>query len=608
MKKWFYVSSILMLVLLFLGGCFPSTPEEEEPTYEATIELRVVEFSSGGRVEDADIKIIDLEGNILTTTKSSSINDSTIIKIPMYEESKYVDIIAMKTGYGISKIVGVKIDKGKTSKEEMVLKAAELQRENISLTEFPEVEIKFTTLDGTPINILTQTIRDDFLVKVSSSKTKWNLQFVYSPLFNRVPRAGFLTPEREISYEEEVTFRVDINAADNGENKLYLVVYDDNANRLQYVFSINVLKSETEVEFNQIYEPILMSDLDATNIYSFTRRRGVEFYGVIPSPNNEKKELTRNINSNLEQKFSQEKTIRKSPYSAPKDANLFVQLYWLDYDSALILELVDTQTQVRPDGYNIYRSFDGERYEKIGYVDSDLVSTNALYNYLYWLYDYPMNYYSPLIVDGSAELEAGKETWYAVSSVYGDKESSKANLGSVVPLNTFNVILENPSDESRDVPRAPVFKWSPDKVLNSTEGTVTYNYNMFIYDRTQADNLLIAPFSDPSTELNGFMFSSESANQIVAPFTGNQIEENCDYMWYYFDEYSLEVMPYDYNVLQPNKTYAWAINVAYAEVIDEDSVSLSIAADFRLRDYGWGIDPYPYGMEPDLHADFTTGN
>ena len=104
------------------------------------------------------------------------------------------------------------------------------------------------------------------------------------------------------------------------------------------------------------------------------------------------------------------------------------------------------------------------------------------------------------------------------------------------------------------------------------------------------------------------MFSSESANQIVAPFTGNQIEENCDYMWYYFDEYSLEVMPYDYNVLQPNKTYAWALNVAYAEVIDEDSVSLSIAADFRLRDYGWGIDPYPYGMEPDLHADFTTGN
>ena len=173
---------------------------------------------------------------------------------------------------------------------------------------------------------------------------------------------------------------------------------------------------------------------------------------------------------------------------------MFVQLYWLDYDSALILELVDTQTQVRPDGYNIYRSFDGERYEKIGYVDSDLVSTNAFYNYLYWLNDYPINYYSPLIVDGSAELEAGKETWYAVSSVYGDKESSKANLGSVVPLNTFNVILENPSDESRDVPRAPVFKWSPDKVLNSTEGTVTYNYNMFIYDRTQADNLLIALF------------------------------------------------------------------------------------------------------------------
>lgn len=607
MKKWFYISSVLVLTLLFLGGCIPSSTTEEKAPYEATLELWVVEFSGGGRVENADIKIIDSEGNVLIETKSSNKNDYTTIKIPMYEEIEYVDVVAMRTGHGISKIPGLKLEDGTIVKEEMVLKEAELNEVNTSLSELPELNIEFTTLEGTPINIYEETIKDDFLVKVSYSQTKWDLQFVYSPLFNRVPKAGFLTPEREISYNEEVTFEVNINAADNGENKLYLVVYDDNANRTQYVFYINILKDEVEIQPEDMYSPILMSDEGFNNIYSFTRRSGVAFYGGLPAPNHGNKEIRLENNLNLEQAISHDKIGDKAPYSAPKGANLFVQLYWLDYDSAAsIFGLVDSE--IRPDGYNVYRSFDGENYEKIGYVDSDLASYKAYYNYNYMLLDYPLRYYLPLIVDASAELEAGKETWYAVSSVYGDKESDKVDLGSVVPLDAFNVILENPLDGSTDVSRAPVFKWSPDNILTSTEGTVTYNYNMFIYDRTHADNSLIAPFSDISVELNGFLFSSETPDQIVAPFTGNEIEENWGYKWYYFDEYGLNAMPYDYEKLQPNKTYAWGVNVAYAEVIDEDSVSLSIAADFRLRDYGWIIDPYPYGMEPDLHADFTTGH
>jgi len=284
-----------------------------------------------------------------------------------------------------------------------------------------------------------------------------------------------------------------------------------------------------------------------------------------------------------------------------------VQLYWFDYDSAGIFGFVE-EGQLRPDGYNVYRSFDGENYKKIGYLSSDFVMQRAYVTYLYLYFGNPMSSLLPLFVDGSAELEAGKETWYGVTSVYGDKETDMVDLGSVVPLDKFNVVLEEPLDGSTGVSRAPTFKWRLDNTLTSSEGTVTYNYNIFIYDRTQADNDLIAPFSDLDSELNGFTFSTTSANQIVAPFTGYNTEENWGYSWYHFNEYGLTVVPYEYEVLQPNKTYGWGVNVAYADVLDEDSWALSIAADFRLRDYSWGLDPYPYGMEPDLHADFTTGH
>jgi hypothetical protein len=603
MKKYFWLVS-LVLVLFLIAGCVPKV--EEEAPYEATLDLRVVGFSSGSRVEDADIKVVDPEGKVLLTSKSSSESDSTLLKVPLYHETEFVDVLVTKEGHGASKLVDLKLEDGEKIEEEIVLKTAELNSDP-SVEEFPEVEIEFMTPEGTPINIDEEVIKGDFVVSVKINKTKWESQFVYSPLFNRIPRAGVLTPERAIVYEDEAEFNVDINAADNGLNKLYLVLYDENGNRLQYVFYINVLKPEKEIEIDQMYDAIPMIEEEIPNIFSFTRRRGVEFYGGVPTPNFEGKNLSFDQEIDLEQNISKELEGIREPYSAPKDANLFVQLYWFDYDSSAYFGLVE-EGQLRPDGYNVYRSFDGENYKKIGYMSSDFVMYNAYYNYYYLHLGYPMSSLFPLFVDGSAELEAGKETWYGVTSVYGDKESDMVDLGSVVPLDKFNVVLEEPLDGSVDVSRAPTFKWSPDNTLTSTEGTVTYNYNIFIYDRTQADNGLIVPFSDVGSELSGFTFSDTSASQIIAPFTGYNTEENWGYTWYYFNEYGLTVIPYDYEVLQPNKTYGWGVNVAYADVLDEDSWSLSIAADFRLRDTSWGIDPYPYGMEPDLHADFTTGH
>ena len=63
----------------------------------------------------------------------------------------------------------------------------------------------------------------------------------------------------------------------------------------------------------------------------------------------------------------------------------------------------------------------------------------------------------------------GKETWYKVSSYKDGEESNKVKLGSVTPLDTFNVRLISPKDKALDVSVQPTFVWEPTKKLISSE-------------------------------------------------------------------------------------------------------------------------------------------
>jgi hypothetical protein len=97
----------------------------------------------------------------------------------------------------------------------------------------------------------------------------------------------------------------------------------------------------------------------------------------------------------------------------------------------------------------------------------------------------------------------------------------------------------------------------------------------------------------------------DNAHSFSLAFTGsNQNDQGLNWSWY--NPYSNEMSPYTNTCLQAYKTYGWGINIAYALVKDTDSRAYSIAADFKYRDTGWYIDPANC-MEPDLHADFTTG-
>ena len=158
-----------------------------------------------------------------------------------------------------------------------------------------------------------------------------------------------------------------------------------------------------------------------------------------------------------------------------------IDVWWINYELADWWGLIDPDEYEKPEAYVIYRSFDGENWEKIGVAGSNAI----------------------IYRDPSPQLEPGKRVWYKVSSWYPDGESTPVMLGSVVPLDNFNVILLEPKDGDINVSRDPIFMWMPDKELTSPEGTVTYEYAIWLYDLVQSETHII-PY-DPYTFLSIFI-------------------------------------------------------------------------------------------------------
>ena len=547
------------------------------------VELKVVQYFSGGSVENAKVEFFNSTNNEKIGELISDENGYVDFNYPNIPDNIYIKIT--KEGNAITKIENVKPELFFGNPLTAFNRTAVI---NTDLNqELNDVIINFYTSDDTPISS-EDKISGNFVAEIIVTENDNHHYLTYAPkfYFNRV--------ERSLSVEATKSlFEINIDSVPNGLNILHTLTYDHNENivyRLDYVNIERTLATLPGTPYNVVAANV--QNLELPNMISFTRRRGISYYSDGNGLYN----------------------IDRGTYSAPKDSNLIIDLYWIDFDSidklntALVNppELPDTAETARPDGYNVYRSFDGENYEKIGYVSSNYVSERMYNSAIYMILGYSNKNLKPLFSDYSAELSVGKEVWYAVSSVYDNVETEKTILGSVIPLDTFNIVLENPTDDSTNVSRNVEFKWKPDKTL-SGEGTVTYNYGIFVYDWNQADNGLMIPIEDiENTNSYGDTLSSTSSDSMSIKFTGNNPDPVYGKKWYLFNPYSLTKEIYPSDKLEPGKSYNWGINIAYAETFDEDSWALSIASDFRIRDYGWFIDRWPYGMEPDLHADFTT--
>lgn len=597
--------------------------------------FRLVQYNSGPAVPNVNIVVYNLDGDPIGNGKTNVTGFATV---SVSEDTENIDVGFYKKGYANSIINNLKtngLEDADKPYESMIRTA--LIDIDPKTQENPVPNVSFMDLEGNVLDI-TQPITSNFEVCIEFEEGSSQAMRIYKPMFERVPGTGRVVTGGQLVFDATtVTYELDIEHLNPGEVDLNFILYDYNECRTHSVYYMDVQPTEATLPATpyQVVDNWNLT-IDALspygffplpNLYSFTRRMGVGYYSDIRGETlNEELSKRKNIEIN---KVPLELSLKEDQVrTAPTNSNLWVDLYWLDYDSAEILSALvpslfeldplpfDT-TQVKPDGYNVYRSFDEVNWEKIGYKSSESISEYQNESYLIQLSNYygfdifemgyvPQKYLTPMFTDKSAELEAGKRVFYAVTPVYGNIEGDPTFLGSVVPLDRFNINMVSPADEKTNVNRNPVFKWEPTKDLG--EG-VYYAYNIFLYDWVQADNGLMIPVSDPTDGYQSFgkEIITNSASPVSLQFTGNEPDVNgCK--WYWFSPYTLDTELYGNDKLEANKTYEWGINVAYALTDDylNAGFSYSIASDFRIRDEVWWVDPYAYGMTPDLHSDFTT--
>ncbi len=521
--------------------------------------IRLVEYTSGPAAVGIDASVSDHATGDLIDVFVSDEKGRVVLLID--EEPDYIDVEFKAHDYALSKVIGLRWDSIVGKGFEASVRPAELNPDPDTQT-LPEFKVDFFRLDDTPLDIEGK-IDADFKVHVEATAEN-HMNIIYAALSN-IPSAGFFGPRGFASDSTTLDYEVSIAGYD-GLTEFHVVVYDYNDNRVHQVFYLDIGAPATPPDLVK-YVPWVWSDYDDTNLDAYTRVQGLGFYSddpiVLRSP-------AERLSSLEEAPGIKEVDLDGyEPLAAPDDCNLWIDVWWVPWTAV--------QAGDAPKGYRIYRSFDGENYEVAGTV----VGVDAM-----------------LFRDKSPKLTVGERVWYKVTSVYDGVESGPVELGSVIPLDAFNVDLISPSHGEKGTSRNPVFEWAPTKNLATEDGEATYVYTIWIYDLVQSVNQ-IAPVEVIDGTAYLYYWETEGPETVSAKFLGNKKDPYTGLQWLRFSPDWYGTTLYPDPMLHKNRVYNWGLDVAFAEVVTDVSAAMSFAIDLR------GFNPIP--IKADLHARFTTG-
>ncbi|WP_129409243.1 Ig-like domain-containing protein [Marinitoga lauensis] len=525
----------------------------------ATVVVYVTDAKSGPAVADAKVTI-----NGVTATTDD--NGMAIFTLSSVNNETTLTIEATKTGHALTKVEGLNIKAGENKKVYLTLRKATLNPDP-DTQEYPEVEFHvydyYSYIGGVldEISLNSSVVTRPIVVTVAAApKSNDHINIIYTSL-GKTPGSGFMTGDRGYtSGATKVSFA--FNTLDyNGLTDLHVTVYDSNDNQIEIVKYLNILNNKDTL---MDYNPIKLSLYNVKDLISYTRRQEIGFYS-----HNDKIE-NNNLIPSITKKFDD-----INLESAPENSNLWIDVRWMPidyYDKAHLYSW--------PNGYNIYRSFDGSNWEKAGYVSQDYIS------YLHEAKK--LTAYLAVFRDYSPELEPGKSVYYKITSVYDNGETSGIVLGPISPLGMFDVELTYPSMLATNVAREPIFEFKPTNYDDSLKDAY-FEYALWIYDLIQNEQHLVPIYFDEDGKVNQQLYDAYGPYPLSVNYANQQwmlINSNGNFL---------------YNEpLQPNRTYSWAVDLAYAYKFTDTTLSLSISID-----QGYGADPFG-GVDADAFNTFTT--
>lgn len=469
--------------------------------------------------------------NTVATTTTDETGKASFSNVLLSSTTDF-DIVIKKTGHARTYIEGLRLRHAETVKFETQLRVAKLG----PTTSDKPFELEFEMYDANGNMLLPGSNLTTNTISVvgqaTSTEYAFNLWYVK---VGGVPGTGTFTNPRTIGYSGSILATQSAKEFE-GMTPVLIDVYDQNDNRYEKIVYINVIRQPVSSIVPYIVQKYTAIAPTSYNILAYTRNQAIEFY----------KKGT-------------------NPTAAGKGQNLYIEVRWRPWYSA--------SGTAQPKAYRIYRSFDNVTYEPIATVP----------NTYYYYRDY------------SAELEPMKKVYYAVSSVYDGFETPYTVIGNVIPLPMFDVVYESPVNGSTNVSRDPTFKWRFNGVPRTEEGTVTYYYDIWLYDEVVNDYCYYSIGKDPKAGSYSIFYTTSDTPTVEFNFSDFT---SGTYRWIDFAAGAW----YPYNKLQANKVYEWGNELLVAMVID--ATDRSIAYAIKVDEAGF-VDPR--GVKTEIYHRFVTG-
>ncbi|QAV33028.1 hypothetical protein CBS1_04295 [Fervidobacterium changbaicum] len=511
-SSYVLLTVVLPLSLLSLSSCVFLNAGRPNAN-DVQISLFVSEYNSGPSVEDAIVEVIK-NGSVIDKKKTNS--GLARFEVPRYSGPYLIRI--SKDGYATTTIKVLNIH------SPLVLNTT-LRRPKFLVGEQNTNEIDISFDIYTSDRKLSKLLPDEngvysifglpkLYISAQSTVSRLPIAFMYAKLGNP-PGAEYLSSPRLFAESDVLEGYLELTPF-SGKTYLFIDAYDVNDNRYEIVVPLNIIKS-TDLKI----VPYIV-EAQQPSVYAYHLNTTVKYYST---------------------------EIGESYDSKEKLTNLYVKLVWKKWSDS-----TQRSRTNEPDGYVIYKSYDGQKYERLSVVGS---KQNAYYDTYNNLPDV--------------------RVWYSISAKYGDLEGPKTFLGSVVPLPMVYITDVSPTDGATNVSLTPTFSWKMAGV-DKYVGKVKYLYDIWLYDLTVNSGQFHYPLIEDT------YFVSESSHVSIALSS---------YSWYKLPD----------GKLQSGKPYEWAPELIAAmwEDRENNSVSLSVNCDYNFK-------VAPMVIAPEKYYLFVTGS